>query len=114
MKFNRVFKKLDHLTCSGISRLKPIEVNGLRHNSQFTTSGEGIQNNRALGDKFLKFGMMLGMGSVFSKFIANKMDVTSMEVKFKMAAKTNGKTNKCNISARFSSKILYNTTFCMV
>ena len=94
MKFNGVFKKLDHLTCSGISRLKPIEVNGFieeRYNSQFTTSGEGIQNNRTLGDKFLKFGMVLGMGGVFSKFIANKMGVTSIEVKFKMAAKTTRK-----------------------
>ena len=43
-------------------------------------SGERIRNiwnNRALGDKFLKFGMVLGMGSVFSKSIANKMGVTS-------------------------------------
>ena len=36
-----------------------------------------IWNIRALGDKFLKFGMVLGMGSVFSKSIANKMCVTS-------------------------------------
>ena len=41
------------------------------------SSGEGIHNNRALGDKFLKFCMVLGMGSVFSKSIANKMGVTS-------------------------------------
>ena len=39
--------------------------------------GEGIRNNRALGDKFLKFCMVLGMCSVFSKYIANKMGVTS-------------------------------------
>ena len=36
-----------------------------------------IWDNRALGDKFLKFGMMLGTGIVFSKSIANKMGVTS-------------------------------------
>ena len=39
VKFNGLFQKLDHLTCSGISRLKPIEVKGFieeRHNSQFT------------------------------------------------------------------------------
>ena len=29
-----------------------------------------IWNNRALDDKFLKFGMVLGMGIVFSKSIA--------------------------------------------
>ena len=40
-------------------------------------SGEGIHNNRALGDKIVKFCMLLGMGSVFSKFSANKMGVTS-------------------------------------
>ena len=40
MIFNGVFQKLDHLTRSGISRLKPIEVNGFieeRHNLKFTT-----------------------------------------------------------------------------
>ena len=36
-----------------------------------------IWNNRALGDKFLKFGMVLGMGTVFSKSIGNNMGVTS-------------------------------------
>ena len=36
-----------------------------------------IWNNRALGDKFFKFTMVLGMGIVFSKSIANKMGVTS-------------------------------------
>ena len=35
-----------------------------------------IWSNRALGEKFLKFGMVLGMGGVFSKSIANKMGVT--------------------------------------
>ena len=39
-------------------------------------SGEGIYNNRTLGLlKFLKVCMVLGMGSVFSKSIANKMGV---------------------------------------
>ena len=83
MKFNTLFQKLDHLICSGNSGLKPIEVNGFieeRHNSQFSTSGEGIQNNRALGDKFLKFDMVLGMGIVFSKSIGNKMGVTSADL----------------------------------
>ena len=49
-----------------------------------------MRNNRALGDKFVKFGMVLGMGGVFAN-------------KFKMATKTTMKTNKCrpNISARF-------------
>ena len=60
MKFNGLFQKLDHLTCrpSGIPGLKPIEVNGFieeRQLSQFSTSEEGIQNNRALNDKFFKF-----------------------------------------------------------
>ena len=36
-----------------------------------------IWNNRALDDKFFKFGMVLDMGIVFSKSIANKMGVTS-------------------------------------
>ena len=40
-----------------------------------------IWNNHALGEKFLKFGMVLGMGrcalAVFSKSIARKMGVTS-------------------------------------
>ena len=83
LKFNELFQKLDYLTCSGISRLNLIEVNGFieeHHNSQFSTSGEGIQNNRALGDKFLKFDMVLGMGSVFSKSIANKMGMTSADL----------------------------------
>ena len=34
-------------------------------------------NNRALGNKFLKFGMVLGMGIVFLKSISNKMGVSS-------------------------------------
>ena len=45
----------------------------------FHKAGEeypNIWNNRALGDKFLKSGMLLGMGIVFSKSIANKMGVT--------------------------------------
>ena len=40
-------------------------------------SGEGIHHNHALGDKFLKFGMVLLMGSVCSKSIANEMSLTS-------------------------------------
>ena len=40
-------------------------------------SGEGIHNNCALGDKFLTFCMVLSMGSVFSKSIANKIGVNS-------------------------------------
>ena len=34
-------------------------------------------NNRELGDKFLKFGMVLGMGIVFPKSISNKTGVSS-------------------------------------
>ena len=34
-------------------------------------SGGGIQMNRALGAKFLKFGLVVGMGMVFSKTIAH-------------------------------------------
>ena len=38
---------------------------------------------------FFKFGMVLGMGNVFSKFIAKKgMTSVDLLVKFKMAAKT--------------------------
>ena len=44
---------------------------------QRCTSGGGVLNNRALGDKFLKFDMVLAMGSVFSKSMASKMGVTS-------------------------------------
>ena len=36
-------------------------------------SGEGIQKNCALGDKFLQFGMVLGMGIRFSKTTAYKL-----------------------------------------
>ena len=36
-----------------------------------------IQNNCALGAKFLHFGMILGIGLRFSKTTANKLGVTS-------------------------------------
>ena len=36
-------------------------------------SGGGIQMNRALGAKFFKFGMVVGMGMMVSKTIANKL-----------------------------------------
>ena len=39
--------------------------------------GGGVLNNRALGDKFLKFAMVLAMGSVFSESMASKMGETS-------------------------------------
>ena len=74
---------------------------------KFHIAGEeypNIWNNRALNDKFLKFGMVLGMGIVFFKIHRkqNGRDLwCPLKVKFKMAAKTTMKTNKCNISARF-------------
>ena len=40
VKFGWLFQKLDHLTCSGISRIKLNEINGFieeRHNSKITT-----------------------------------------------------------------------------
>ena len=36
-------------------------------------SGGGIQMDRALGAKFFKFGMVVGMGIRVSKTIANKL-----------------------------------------
>ena len=39
-----------------------------------------IWDNRALGDKFLKFGMMLDMGMRVSKTIANKMTLTYFDL----------------------------------
>ena len=36
-------------------------------------SGGGIQMNRALGAKFFIFGMVLGIGMIVSKTIANKL-----------------------------------------
>ena len=36
-------------------------------------AGEGIQRNCTLGDKFLQFGMVLGMGIRFSKTTAYKL-----------------------------------------
>ena len=38
-----------------------------------SNSGGGIQMNRALGAKFFKFGMVVGMGMMVSKTIANKL-----------------------------------------
>ena len=58
-------------------------MNVLIFSRKFPISGEenpNIWNNRALGDKFVKFGMVLGMGIVFSKSIANKMGATSDEL----------------------------------
>ena len=40
---------------------------------EFIFSGGEIQMNRALGAKFFKFGMVVGMGMVVSKTIANKL-----------------------------------------
>ena len=93
-----VYADFISLQCQAGNFFKSLEKCVLKKYVKFTRNlllagGEyaNIWNNRALGDKFLKFGMVLGMGSVFSKSIANKMGVTSgdlLEVKFKMTAKT--------------------------
>ena len=63
---------------------------------------------------FFKFAMVLGMGNVFTKFIAKKgMTSVDLLVKFKMAAKTAVKINKCNILALVWSISLCNTIFSM-
>ena len=66
-----------------------------------------IWKNRALSDKFGQC-----VFKIYRK--QNGRDLWwPLEVKFKMATKTTIKTNKCNISARFWSRIICNTLFSM-
>ena len=60
---------------ANVQKLANLEFWSVQSSSlpQRDNSGGGIQMNRALGAKFFKFGMVVGMGMMVSKTIANKL-----------------------------------------